>query len=139
MDQRVLRNSHQRPSDPPSRAGSAGLTVVEVLVALVLLGTGLVAAASASAATTRLVARGRSAIRSVEAAARRMESLRATAYRTSPVCIALAGGADSAAGGLVVTWRVGGTASLRSLSVVSTYRMPGGIRADTLLTQLWCG
>jgi len=113
------------------------LTVVEVLVALVLLGVGVAAAAGASAATSRMITRGKSATRAAQAAARILDSLRAAAGAT-PGCTGLADGMDSAATGLVFSWRVAATANLRTITLVSSYAVPGRTRSDSFLTQLRC-
>ena len=115
-----------------------GFTIIEVLVAVVILGVGVIALASSSASSTRMVGRGRQATRAVQAATERMEILRADAYRTSPDCTALANGVDSAANGIVTSWRVVGAGDLRSVRIISTYRVPGRTRADTILSQIQC-
>ena len=115
-----------------------GFTVIEVLVAVVILAVGIVALVSSSAGSTRMIGRGRHATRGVQAAAERMEILRAQAYATTPDCTALASGTDSSSHGIVTTWTVSGAGSLRTLQVVAGYQVPGGLKADTLLTQVRC-
>jgi prepilin-type N-terminal cleavage/methylation domain-containing protein len=115
-----------------------GFTLIEVLIAVVVLGIGIVALVSSSASGTRMIGRGRGSTRAVQAATQRMEILRATAYRTSPDCTALANGVDSAANGVVTAWRIAGAGTSRSVQVVSSYRVPGRTRADTLLATFRC-
>ncbi len=122
----------------PALRGRGGFTIIEVLVAVVILGIGIIALVSSSASSTRMIGRGRSATRAVQAATERMEILRSTAYRTSPDCTALASGTDSAATGVVTSWTVTGAGTSRALRVISTYQVPGRRRADTLLTQIRC-
>ena len=62
----------------------------------------------------------------------------ADAYRTTPDCTALAAGSDSAATGVVTTWTIIGAGDPRTIQVVSSYRVPGRLRADTLTTQIRC-
>jgi len=115
-----------------------GFTLIEVLVAVVILGIGVVALVASTGSSTRMIGRGRTSTRAVQAATARMEILRATAYRTSPDCTALTSGVDSAATGVVTTWTVSGAGFSRSLRVISTYQVPGRLKADTLLTQVRC-
>ncbi len=121
---------------PPSREG---FTVIEVLIAVVVLGIGVVALVGSSAATTRMIGRGRTATVAVQAATQRMELLRTTAYRTTPDCTALANDVDSTSTrGVTTAWTVTASGNMRTLRVVSSHRVPGRTRADTLLTQLRC-
>ena len=113
-----------------------GFTIVEVLVAVIVLVIGVVALVASSASSTRMIGRGRSSTRAVQAATARMEIIRANAYRTSPDCTALANGSDSASTGVVTTWTITGTGTPRTVRVISTYRVPGRSRADTLTTQI---
>ena len=55
-----------------------------------------------------------------------------------PDCTALAAGSDSAANGVVATWTITGSGDPRTVQVVSSYRVPGRLRADTLTTQIRC-
>ena len=115
-----------------------GFTILEVIVAVVILGVGVIALVSSSASSTRMIGRGRQATRAVQAATERMEILRADANRTSPDCTALANGLDSAANGIVTAWRVAGAGDTRTIQVVSTYQVPGRTRADTHRSQFRC-
>ena len=115
-----------------------GFTLVEVLVAIVVLVIGVVALVASSASSTRMIGRGRSSTRAVQAATARMEIIRANAYRTSPDCTALANGSDSASTGVVTTWTITGAATPRTVRVISSYQVPGRRRADTLTTQIRC-
>lgn len=115
-----------------------GFTLVEVLVAIIVLVIGVVALVGSSASSTRMIGRGRSSTRAVQAATARMEIIRANAYRTSPDCTALANGSDSASTGVVTTWTITGTGTPRTVQVISSYRIPGRRRADTLTTQIRC-
>ena len=120
------------------QSNQGGFTVIEVLIAVVVLAIGIVALVGSSASSTRMIGRGRSATRAVQAATERMEILRAEAYRTTPDCTALAAGSDSAATGVVTSWTITGTGDPRTIRVVSSYRVPGRLRADTLTTQIRC-
>ena len=115
-----------------------GFTIIEVLIAIVVLAIGIIALVGSSASSTRMIGRGRSATRAVQAATERMEILRADAYRTTPDCTALANGSDSASTGVVTTWTITGAGTPRTVRVISRYRVPGRLKADTLTTQIRC-
>jgi len=115
-----------------------GFTIIEVLIAIVVLAIGIIALVGSSASSTRMIGRGRSATRAVQAATERMEILRADAYRTTPDCTALANGSDSASTGVVTTWTITGAGTPRVVQVISRYRVPGRLKADTLTTQIRC-
>lgn len=118
--------------------GRGGFTILEVLVAVVILGVGVVALVGSSASSARMIGRGRTATRAVQAATERMEILRADAYRTSPDCTALANGSDSSATGVVTSWTITGAGTSRTIQVISGYQVPGRRRADTLTTVVRC-
>jgi prepilin-type N-terminal cleavage/methylation domain-containing protein len=121
----------------PAR-GEGGFTIIEVLIAIVVLAVGIVALVGSSASVTRMIGRGRTSTRAVQAATERMEIIRADAYRTSPDCTALANGSDSSSTGVVTTWTITGAATPRTVRVISRYRVPGRAKADTLTTQIRC-
>lgn len=115
-----------------------GFTIIEVLIAVVVLAVGVVALVGSSASATRMIGRGRHATRAVQAAIDRMELLRADAHRTTPDCTALANGVDSLPNGIVTSWRVVGAGELRTIRIIASYQVPGRLKADTLLTQVRC-
>ena len=120
------------------RDGNApGFTLVEVLVATVVLGVGIVALVGASASVSRLVGHGRKATHAAERAERRLELLRQAAAAVG--CVGLAGGAAPAAGDVDERWEVGGGGSTRLVRVLVTYPGLGGPHTDTVSTLLRCG
>lgn len=115
-----------------------GFTVLEVLVAIIVLGVGVVALVGSSGLVTRMIGQGKRATRGVQVAERRMETLRQQAASTVPACGALASGTAPQPGGIVEVWTVVTTPRVATLRVIVTY--PDGRRtaADTLLTALAC-
>ena len=114
-----------------------GFTLIEVLVALSLLGFGLLSLAGSVTIVTRLVDRSRSSGRAAFVALGQLESLR-FANLVSP---ALCGGSSRgslAVGDLTGSWTAAPTGqSLRVVVVLSSWR--GRIRAtDTVTTALPC-
>ena len=118
--------------------GSSGFTVVEVLVAVVVISIGLLALAGSSAAAARMLAGGRQATLAAEAAERRLEELRRQAHAAAPACPAPASGSVSGSDGIDERWAVlagSGTAVLR---VIVTRHTSRGDVTDTLATAVAC-
>ena len=109
-----------------------GFTLVETLVALVLVQFGLLAVAAASGIATRDVATATLAARARDAARERIELLRVTA------CSSAIEGSHSAAG-LREHWSVRGD-TVRIIRDSVDYPLPRGKRGHLVLEQLaWCG
>jgi prepilin-type N-terminal cleavage/methylation domain-containing protein len=122
------------------RVVSRGFTLVEVLVATVVLVTGILALAGSAALTSRMVGRGWLSTRVALSAADRVDRLRRVAYSTAPACTAPEWRDDSAGvPGLAANWQVldvGGPA--RMVRVVVRSRHPSGVSADTVLAGMLC-
>jgi prepilin-type N-terminal cleavage/methylation domain-containing protein len=122
------------------KRSSAGFSLVEVLVAIVVLGVGIVALVGSSAMVTRMIGRGKVETRAAQVASRRLETLRLAAYSTSPRCTA----AGFASGGPVTTsnvtesWVVPAVGKVRSVQVNVTYRTVQGSRTASLQTRIEC-
>jgi prepilin-type N-terminal cleavage/methylation domain-containing protein len=118
---------------------SSGLTLIEVLIAIVVLGIGIVALVGGSAMTTRMIGRGKIETRAALVASRRVESLRLAASST-PRC----SGALFVSGGPLVhdgvseSWVVPGTGKLRTVRVTVTYLTVRGVRSAALQTDIAC-
>jgi Tfp pilus assembly protein PilV len=108
-----------------------GFTLVETLVALVLVQFGLLAVAAALAIAARDVATATRATRARDAARERMEILRATA------CASETEG-HRAVGGMSEHWSVRGD-TVRVVRDSVEYDLPGGRRGRLVLEQIvWC-
>jgi prepilin-type N-terminal cleavage/methylation domain-containing protein len=119
-----------------------GFTLVEVVVALLVLGVGVMALVGSSALTTRMIGRGGMSTRVVQAALARAELLRQRAASMASACTAPSSAADSAGSpGLDERWVVLGAPgdATREVRLALTYRVPQGIRVDTLTITLSCG
>ena len=123
------------------RIGPRGFTLVEVLVATVVLATGILALAGSAALASRMVGRGWLSTRVALSAAGRVDHLRRVAHSTVPACTAPEWRDDSTGGsGLAVRWQVldaGGPARLVRLVVRST--RPIGVSSDTIFAGVLCG
>jgi Tfp pilus assembly protein PilV len=121
-------------------ANRYGLTVTEVLVAVVVLTVGVLALVGSWAQVSRMIGRGRHATVAAMLAAGRVERLRVVAGSTSPPCTSPEwrdGSADEA--GVAQSWEVLDAAGLaRRLRLVVRYRTPLGITTDTIVTAVVC-
>ncbi len=118
----------------------SGFTIVEVLVAIVVLSVGLIALAGSMSMVTRMIGRGKIETRVAQAASRRIEVLRSAAYSTTPRCTggAFINGGPVTSGGLTETWVVPPAGRVRNVQVSVTYRTPRGPRTATLQTRIEC-
>jgi prepilin-type N-terminal cleavage/methylation domain-containing protein len=116
----------------------SGFTIVEVLVAVMILGVGVVAMAGSSAMVTRMIGRGKVDTRAAQVATQRVEMLRATAYSTTPRCTALANGGPVTSSGVAVAWTVAVTGGGRTVNVSVSYVTPMGTRTETVTTYIEC-
>ncbi len=129
-------------------AGSAraraqrGFTLAEVMIAVVLLGVGVMALAGSSAMVTRMVGRGGQSTLVGQVLSSRAERLRQIAAETTPPC----GSANFASGnavtsGITERWELlpaVGTGTSRQFRMTFTYKTPRGQRADTVLATVLC-
>jgi Tfp pilus assembly protein PilV len=122
------------------RASWFGLTLVEVLVAVVVLAVGVLALVGTSAQMSRMIGRGRQATVAAMLAAGRIERLRGVARSTSPPCTGAEWRSDSAVeAGVSQSWRVLDPAGVaRRLQLVVRYRTPTGLATDTIVTAVLC-
>ena len=119
---------------------SFGLTLVEVLVALVVLCVGILALTGSSSIITRMIGSGKAETHAAMAASQRIESLRLAA-RTGPTrCSSpeFASGGPVIQDGLTQSWTVSPAGSLRRVRVTVTYFTVRGIRSAELETAIAC-
>lgn len=115
-----------------------GFTLVEIVVAILVLTVGVLGLAGTSAMVTRMIGRGDHSAAAAQFAQQRFERLRASG------CASQAAGADTLKRGNVVSainaWTftsAGGSTWL--LKIITTYKTGGGrSRTDTLETGLSC-
>ena len=117
-----------------------GFTLVEVLVAIVLLTVGVMALLGSSALVSRMIGRGRGSTVAVQVATARLERLRRVAASTTPRCTSPQFVSDSTTtAGVAERWIVESGAGLsRRVSVILAYRDPRGPVRDTLRTTVLC-
>ena len=120
------------------RRARSGFTLVEVLVAVTILGVGVVALAGSTATVTRMIGRGKIQTRAAQLATQRLEMLRLTAYSATPRCTGLASGGPQTTDKITVSWTVAVNGSGRNLTVSSAYATPRGTRTEVLTTYIEC-
>jgi len=118
----------------------SGFTLVEVLVAIVVLSVGVLALAGSTAMVTRMIGRGKVETRAAQVASRRLETLRLAAYSTSPRCTAagFTNGGPVSTSNVTESWVVPAAGKVRSVQVNVTYRTVQGNRTASLQTRIEC-
>ena len=117
----------------------AGFTITEVMIAVVILGIGVLALAGGSAAATRMLGQGQRTTNATAVAAARIERLRRAANATNPRCTS-----GSFASGTATTnnvseaWTVPTSGIARTVIEVVTYKKYNGTSTDTLATIVSC-
>ena len=117
-----------------------GFTLVEVLIAVILVGVGIIALMGGSSSITRMIGRGKIETRAAQAASRRMDILRRAADASAPRCThpEFAAGGPVVSGGVSERWQVAGSGKVRQVSVTVSYLTVRGLRTASLETQITC-
>ena len=115
-----------------------GFTLVEVLMAVIVLGVGVTALVGSSALVTRMVGRGKSETLAAQAANQRIESLRVLAYSTATHCTALASGGPQTTNGIRERWIVSVAGKVATVTDTVTHRVARGTHTDVLSTRIEC-
>jgi prepilin-type N-terminal cleavage/methylation domain-containing protein len=122
------------------KRSDSGFTLVEVLVAIVVMSVGVIALAGSTAMVTRMIGRGKVDTRVAQVASSRIETLRLSAASTTPHCTAgsFASGGPVSANGLTETWTVPAAGKVRTIQVNVSYRTVRGPRTASILTRIVC-
>ena len=117
-----------------------GLTLLEILIAIVVLGVGIAALAGTSGMASRMLGAAKVETRAAQAASSRMEALRLAARSTSPPCASprFTSGGPVLSGGMTESWVVPPTGRLRRVRVSITYLTVKGTRMAELETTMSC-
>ena len=109
-----------------------GFSLVEVIVAIVILAVGVLGLAASAGAIIRMYAEGGRVSGAAATAESRFEQLR------SGVCTTMASG-SATTGDYTESWTVTSPATLlRNVSLTITYRTGRGTRSTTFVTQISC-
>lgn len=123
-------------------APEAGFTMVEVMVALIVLTVGVLALMAGSVSVSRSLRGAGQATRAAQAASSRLEAFRRIAYSTATRCTNLANGTGTAtANGLTESWRIendGPNSLRRRVTVAVSYQSPTGVHVDSVATLILC-
>jgi prepilin-type N-terminal cleavage/methylation domain-containing protein len=124
-----------------SQHSERGFTLAEVIVAVVLLGVGVMALVSSSAMATRMIGRGKESTMAAQIGVARVEALRQLAASTATSCTAAAFKTDSltdATSHVKAKWVVPNAGTTRAVKVYLTYRAGSKQVIDTVLTTIYC-
>lgn len=118
--------------------GAAGFSLVELVIAIVVLTVGLLGLLTTAALVTRMIARGERAAVAATFAVQRLERLRAQACSNRAAGSETLDRRSSAAAGNEWRFHGAGDSTYRIL-LVTTYRASAGrTRADTVETAITC-
>lgn len=124
------------------QSGDRGFTLVELLVAIVILTGGLLAMVGGSMITTRDLQRSRMATFASGLTTAKLDELLSYAGATSPACGSLNFASSSAAvvtNFVSLTWNVPTTGTLRTVRVFAAYKLSKGVaKIDTLTGRVAC-
>ncbi|MGE5231088.1 MAG: prepilin-type N-terminal cleavage/methylation domain-containing protein [Deltaproteobacteria bacterium] len=127
-----------------ARSAQGGFTVLEVLVALLVLGVGITALVGTSALVTRQVGRGRIVTIASQLVNQKLEDLRrAAAVKdvSGNRCTAAAftAGGPVTSRGVTYGWTISGTGTApRLVTVNAAYAVPGGTKSFSISTYVGC-
>ncbi|MGH7533516.1 MAG: type IV pilus modification PilV family protein [Gemmatimonadales bacterium] len=117
----------------------SGFTITEVMIAVVILGIGVLALAGGAAAATRMLGQGQRTTNAAAVGAARLDGLRRAANATNPRCTSGSFASGNATTNSVVeSWTVPTTGFARTVIEVVTYRKYNGTMTDTLATTVSC-
>jgi prepilin-type N-terminal cleavage/methylation domain-containing protein len=124
---------------------SKGFTLLEVMIAVIVLGLGITALAGGSMLVTRQVGRGKVVTVATQLASQKMDSLRMLAARVDGggnrcTHAGFVTGGPSTVRGVTLNWSVanGGVPRTRNVAVSATYSTIRGTKTIALNTQVGC-
>ena len=125
-----------------TRQGSRGFTIVELLVAIVILTIGVLAIGSGAMSSTRNLHRSRLATLAATQAQGKMDELLSYAAATTMPCTAgnfISSVSPVTTNQVALSWTVPASGALRTVRVFARYRLANtGLRTDTLLATVAC-
>ena len=123
------------------KRSDAGFTLVEVIVAIMVLGVGITALVGSAAMVTRMIGRGQMSTRAAQVASQRLEKLRLLAYSTTPRCTVggfASGTAAANSQGITESWTIVANGTARTITETVTYKAARGNHSDALTTVIEC-
>lgn len=120
----------------------SGFTILEVMIAVVILGIGIIALVGTSGFVTRQIGKSRIMTIANEVATRRLEQLKLAAAPNgaTAACAAasFASGGPVTSRGVTESWTVTNAGTLRTATVTVTYPRTNGTGTITLQTVIGC-
>lgn len=122
----------------------AGFTLVELMIAIIVLAVGLIALAGTAGMVTRQIGRSRMATIATEVGTRRLEQLKLLAAPNGPTAACadpnFASNGPVTERGVTESWTVvaGASPAMRTATVTVTYPRARGTSTITLQTQIGC-
>ena len=120
------------------KAGRGGFTIVEVLIAIIMLSIGVLALASSAGGITRMMSNGQRKTRSYATASSVVDSLRTIAKAN---CAGLPASGSNTLADISTSWTVtnsGLTSRMHQVTVLMSYRVGPFVKGDTLVANLYC-
>ena len=117
-----------------------GFTIIEVLIAVVMLSIGVLALASSAGGITRMMSSGQRKTRSFALASTVIETLR-QATRTSAGCTAVPASGSRSQNEISATWTFSNPGAINNTHVVEvrlSYPVGPRIKGDTVFATLFC-
>lgn len=116
-----------------------GFTVVEVLVAIMVLGVGILALVGSSMLVTRMIGEGKRATFATQIAQRRIELVRRIAMNTTPQCTGVTAATGTAtADRITEQWTITVGTGTRSVTARAIYPDGRGLDTVELTTIIGC-
>jgi prepilin-type N-terminal cleavage/methylation domain-containing protein len=120
------------------RRASAGFTLLEVLLALLVLTAGLLGFAGTLGPVSALAGQGRIHGRVAVVLASRVSRLRTELQAGAPGCVLPAAGSAVHPWGLDESWASSLSANIVELRIVARFRLPGRTPVETLIARFPC-
>jgi len=122
------------------RSARSGFTIVEVLIAIIMLSVGVLALASSTGSITRMMHFAQAKTDASALAQSALDSMRYVANATTPRCTDLVSGTvGSHKRGFTAAAQVTASGNLRDIRVVVNYQVGPQAKADTVSSSLFCG
>ncbi len=118
-----------------------GFTVVEVLIAMIILSIGVLALASSAGAITRMMSNARAKTNATSYAQSMLDSVRTRAMATTPGCtnVPAATGSYAPSYGTTLAWQISALSpEERLVRVTVSWRNGRSTSSDQLVTLIYC-
>jgi prepilin-type N-terminal cleavage/methylation domain-containing protein len=119
------------------KSDTRGFTIIEILIAVVILSIGVMGMVGAAGLASRMIGQGKRNTQAAIVAQQRMEIIREQALSTNPRCTALANGTATTTG-VTENWRITGAGRSRRVRIIVTYPTNRGTAVDTVHSVVGC-